>query len=737
MAIFIFYLVLFLLSMLAEYILLQKISNRRASYYVTLFTLISVVCLAYFAYSISLDQGMALVANQFSYLDGTFVMMFFIFCILDICNFKVNRWVALPMTAVGLFFLMIAFTSGYHQLFYQEIKHASYAGSAHLQMEFGPLYMPYILYDVLLMLIPIAIVIYSVFHKRKISYKYTIALGGLLIAIVGMYFVESILGLGFDILPSGYVLMEYVILAIIKRIGLYDISQMAVNVSENNKEYGCVLFDMKHCYVGANETALHYFPELRELDIDRPVTEPWIKKEFVDWIDQFIAGNTSSRRYDRKDHALLCSMKAYSFGRRNRTYGYVLEIWDDTEEQKFIETLNDMNEELSKALGAAESANDAKSHFLASMSHEIRTPINAIIGMNEIAMRECRDDALISYMQDIRNAGENLLAIINDILDFSKIEAGKIDLIEERYKLGKLIKDVVDLVDIKSREKGLELIVNAPEELPSALLGDEKRVRQIIVNLLNNAVKYTHEGSVEFALAAKDLGDDTVELEIAVRDTGIGIKEEDLSHLFESFSRADEKKNKNIEGTGLGLAITDSLVKMMKGHIQVESVYGEGSVFTVRIPQKVMDKNPLGDYKARVRVPKKEVQHIDATGVRILIVDDMKMNLTVAKGLLKPTHANVMVCTSGAECLEILKTQPMDLVFMDHMMPEMDGIETLQKVKESPDIPAEEIAFIALTANVLSGARENYQKAGFDDFLGKPINPKEMEEMIETYCLNK
>lgn len=284
MVISLFYLSLFLLSLLAEFILLQKILNTRASYYVILFTLISVVCLAYFSYSIALDTGMALVANQFSYLDGTFVMMFFIFCILDICNIKVNKFIAIPMTLIGLFFLGLAFTSGYHQLFYKEVTLGKFEDSSHLQMEFGPFYTPYVLYVVLTVLIPIGVVIYSIFNKRKISYKYTVALGSLLIAIVFMYFIEMFVGLGFDILPLGYVLMEYVILGVIRRIGLYDISQMAVNVSENNKEYGCIIFDMKRCYVGANETAKYYFPELTKLAIDRKVTDSWIEKEFVDWI---------------------------------------------------------------------------------------------------------------------------------------------------------------------------------------------------------------------------------------------------------------------------------------------------------------------------------------------------------------------------------------------------------------------------------------------------------------------
>lgn len=732
-----FYLGLFLLSLYAEYRLLQKISNRRASYYVVLFTLISVVCLAYFAYSIALDTGMALVANQFSYLDATFVMMFFIFCILDICNIRVTKWVAMPMTMIGMFFLGLAFTAGYNQLFYKSVQRSTYAGAAHLQMEFGPMYTPFLVYAVVLMLIPIGIVIYSVFHRRKISYKYSMALGLLLIAIGVMYFVESFFGLGFDILPSGYVLMEYVILSVIQRIGLYDISQMAVNVSDNNKEYGCIIFDTKKHYVGANSTAKYYFPELLELDIDREVTNPWVAKEFVEWIPQFEGGNISSKWFEREGRQLRCTMKTYSLGEMKRSYGYILEIRDDTEEQRFIEALNEVNEELAQAVDSANSANMAKSQFLASMSHEIRTPINAILGMNEIALRECKDESVITCLEDIRNAGNNLLTIINDILDFSKIEAGKIEIVEEKYELAKLIKDVVDLVEIRAREKGLTLLVSADSNLPTALYGDVNRIRQIIINLLNNAVKYTHEGTVEFKLALGNAKEDTLELEIMVKDTGIGIKKEDIGHLFESFTRVDEKKNKHIEGTGLGLAITQSLVEKMQGSIQVESEYAVGTTFMVQLPQRISDSTPLGDFKVATSREKKEMSHIDASGVNILIVDDIQVNLMVAKGLLKPTKANVTLCKSGQECLELLQKQSFDVVFMDHMMPDMDGIEVLRVAKASPDISTEKTIFIALTANAISGIRDTYIEAGFDDYLSKPINPQEMEGLIDTYCLNK
>lgn len=728
------YLSLFLMSILALYMLLRNIENKRSSYYVVLFTLISIVCLAYYAYSDSKNADMALVANKFSYLDGTFVLLFFLYCVLDICGIKLKDWIIYILTSISLVFLGLAFTIGKNTLMYRNIKYGTYMGSGHLEPELGPMYNFYVAYVILVTLAPIAIVIYAAFNNRKISIKYTLSLGLIEVCIVAIYFIQEAFDVEFDLLPFGYVLMEYVILSIVHRIALYDGTPIVLDTTEKGNTFGYIIFDTKKAYVGSNKVAKYFFPELESLAIDRTVDNEIIKSEFVDKLDKCIFEEQTGIA-ERQNRIILYDIKPYN-GKKDNLIGYIVELRDNTKQQKLIGTLNEVNIELEKAVDSANSANRAKSDFLANMSHEIRTPINAILGMNEIALRECEDEKLIPYLNDIRTAGNNLLFIINDILDFSKIEAGKIEIIKSDYNLCKTIKEVKDLIEIKALEKNLKFVVNVDSNLPKLINGDENRIRQIVINILNNAVKYTREGSV--TLNVKYLADekDGFRLIISVEDTGIGIKPEDLHRLFDSFSRLEAQKNKGIEGTGLGLAITKKLVEIMQGSITVDSVFGKGTTFTVVIPQDVIDNAPVGDFATVYdvnRTDKENVEHINASNMSILIVDDTKLNLTVAKGLLKPTKAMVDVCTSGRECLDIIAKKHYDVILLDHMMPEMDGIETLKRAKELSDSMCEDSIFIALTANAINGVRDMFFEEGFDDYISKPINPKHLESVLQKY----
>lgn len=397
-------------------------------------------------------------------------------------------------------------------------------------------------------------------------------------------------------------------------------------------------------------------------------------------------------------------------------------------------------------------ANESKSQFLAQMSHEIRTPINAVLGMDEMILRECEDGTIRQYAADIQSAGQSLLALINDILDFSKIDSGKMEILPGEYQLASLLNDCYNMVSMRAKDKGLKLLVENDESLPKVLWGDEVRVRQIIVNLLTNAVKYTKEGQVELKLTGtpyvKEATDDSssekyIMLRITVTDTGIGISKDKQKDLFNSFQRIDEESNRNIEGTGLGLAITKKLTGLMGGTVGVESEPGEGSAFWVELPQKIINEQPMGKYegitKREEEVTIKEESHpLEAPDARILVVDDVVMNLKVFQRLLKRTKAQIDTAESGAKALELLEENAYDLIFLDHMMPQMDGIETfhqfkLRNAEEKGNRHNINTPVIMLTANAIAGVREEYMKEGFTDYMSKPILPEMLEEMLCKY----
>ena len=386
----------------------------------------------------------------------------------------------------------------------------------------------------------------------------------------------------------------------------------------------------------------------------------------------------------------------------------------------------------------AEEATVAKSAFLANMSHEIRTPINAVLGMNEMILRECDDPNIVAYSESIRGAGNTLLGLVNNILDFSKIEAGKMEIEEVDYDLSSVINDLVNMIQTRVDNKGLLLELNIDPKMPKDLHGDEIRIKQIITNLLTNAAKYTEKGTVTFGMGFRLTEDpDFVELLVSVKDTGIGIKEEDIGRLFEQFERIEEKRNRNIEGTGLGMNITQRLLEMMDSTLDVKSVYGKGSEFGFVLKQKVNAWNELGDYALTYRknLEKRKIYHESfiAPDADILVIDDNPMNLMVFKSLLKRTKVKIDTANDGNEGLTYALDKKYDIIFFDHMMPGKDGIETLYEMRAQEKNPNLDTVAVCLTANAISGARQQYLNAGFDDYLTKPVDSARLEEMLITY----
>lgn len=415
--------------------------------------------------------------------------------------------------------------------------------------------------------------------------------------------------------------------------------------------------------------------------------------------------------------------------------------------------LGKITTELLDMAAEARDANNAKSAFLSHMSHEIRTPINAILGMDEMILQESDETDILDYAESIRSAGNNLLGIVNDILDFSKIEAGKMSIIPIEYEITSVINDLYNVVRLRAHDKGLTVKLDIDPKLPSVLFGDETRIKQVITNILTNAVKYTEKGTVTLcikqiadgteedrenlskACPGDDVPERSIKLSVSVKDTGIGIKPEDMDKLFEEYERVEEKRNRTIEGTGLGLSITTELLELMGSRLSVSSVYGEGSDFGFEIMQGVVNDEPVGEIceKFRRSEVKKKRFRFTAEDARILVVDDVKVNLSLVEKLLKKTKINIDTAESGSEALELVRKNEYDVIFLDHLMPGMDGTETLQKMNEMEDNLSAGAPVIALTANALSGAKDEYISAGFKDYLSKPISIEEMEDILFYY----
>ena len=409
-----------------------------------------------------------------------------------------------------------------------------------------------------------------------------------------------------------------------------------------------------------------------------------------------------------------------------------------------IDQLKERQCRLEEEVASAKEASAIKSEFLANMSHEIRTPMNAITGMSELLLRRNLPDDARSHVEDIRQASANLISIINDILDFSKIEAGKMEIISASYMLSALVNDVTNIIRIRLFGKLIDFNINIDDDIPNDLIGDEVRMRQIVLNFLSNAAKFTEMGQIGLTISNERKTEKQIWLKISISDTGKGIKPEDQKKLFHDFTQVDTVKNRNTEGTGLGLAITKKLCNAMDGEISLESEYGKGSVFTVIIPQDIDTSVPFTSVKdAKTEKAQGFTENFDKRGAvrfniptaKLLIVDDIATNLKVAEGLLSPYKAIVDTCLSGQEALEAVKRIDYDIIFMDHMMPEMDGIETTDAIRaweqeKFVSAPHAPIPIVALTANAITGMKAIFLEKGFNDFLAKPIDISKLDEIL-------
>ncbi len=708
-----------------------------------IFVFIPVINLGYLCVATATSLEEALLANGIEYLDGCFLELFFFLYVINFCKLKLPKLITGTLMTIGSVLLFISINTGSNKLLYEHAELKRVDGVAYLIKDYGPAHTVYYGMIALYLIANLSVIIYSL-TRKNISKTNSLLLLVVYMAIILAFLCGHPFHPAFELLPASYTFSQVIFLIILNRINLYDVSEIAVSSLAENGSIGFASFDTRMKYLGCTDPVLDCIPELGDLYVDKTLTaENENYSKILKCIDKLNNGVDSPFFYVTRNEVTYKVTASYLYvGKRRK--GYQLRSEDNTLESKKMETLKlqerqkEMEAEILKLeKSAAESANEAKSAFLAQMSHEIRTPINAILGMNEMVLRESSEESIREYAENIKSSGRTLLSIINSILDFSKIEDGKMEIEEVRYETASMICDLENSIAERAKAKGLSLVIKADENLPRTLLGDDIRIKQVVTNLLTNAVKYTEKGSV--TLTVKKLGeeDGRILMFVEVADTGIGIREEDISVLTESFKRVDMNHNRTIEGTGLGLAIVTGLLSKMDSRLEIDSKYQEGSRFSFKLSQKVVDTEPMGDYHNKTHVvteEKKSEEKLSLPNARTLVVDDNKMNLKVAGKLLSLFGIKADMVSSGKEALEVLSEKQYDILFLDHMMPEMDGIEVLHEIK-ARSLVSEKTAIIALTANAISGVREMYLSEGFDDYLSKPIEPAELESILRKYLV--
>lgn len=523
--------------------------------------------------------------------------------------------------------------------------------------------------------------------------------------------VTKLLG-GFDLTSIMIVLSCILIYFVIYHNRIADVVTSARNSVIETMDDALLVTDMKMNVVDANPAAKKIFPFLSGNNVSR---------DGADVIKGLIENNDQNEiEIDGKYYEKRISKLYDDDGDAS---GFALLILDVTETREYVNRLIEMQEK-------ADKANSAKSDFLANMSHEIRTPMNAIMGFADLCLREQN----YTYAGDIKSAAKNLITIVNDILDISKIEAGKMELVPSVYNTENMLREIVSIIEVQLESKEtVELKTRIDKGLPAKMYGDEIKLKQILINLLGNAVKFTKNGSITFSVREMSRSEDKICLAFKIADTGIGIKEEDLSKLFRSFQQVDSTRNREIEGTGLGLSISKNLAALMDGNITVESEYGKGSAFTVIVWQKISDTAPISPNAVFSRKEKEKDLTIYAPDARVLVVDDNKVNLNVTSHILSTYGIKPDLAESGQAAIDKINSGYYDLVFMDHMMPGMDGVEATGRIRSQGDAYTSELPIVALTANAVDGAQNMFLNSGFNDFISKPINVSRLEKILAEW----
>lgn len=663
-------------------------------------------------------------ALQFSYLGRTWYPYFVFLFIMELVGVRIPSKIKNVMMIIDAVIYITIFNLQNHTLYYTDIYYDTSGIFPRLQHSNGIMHHFNMAFQFMLAVCAI-VCLFRALRKEKKKVTRNSLITVMMATFVQAFFLVAQLTHMFslsdfyDVSMIGYFIGTIMMLIAIISFDLLGTREIAKEFIIDRISEGIIAVDNEGAIKYFNEPAEELYPELaagKDRGADRILpllTDAVAKKEYLKIKDHF---------YSVEENSLI---------RNGQDYGKLYALSDETDHIHYTE-------ELERQKKIADDANAAKSRFLANMSHEIRTPINAVIGMDEMILRESSEEEIRGYASGIMSAGKTLLALINDILDLSKVEEGKMEIIPVRYELSSMVNNLVNIISGRAEKKGLKFCVEVDPHIPKDLVGDEIRIRQCALNILTNAVKYTEKGSVTLKFSYKDMEEGVssdgrnIALTLSVTDTGIGMKPEDLEKLLKPYQRIDEKRNRQIEGTGLGMSITSQLLHLMGSRLEVESEYGRGTCMSFTIVQQAVSSEEIGKYDLKYRHSGKGVpeysEMFHAPDARILVVDDTDINLLVMRNLLKKTQIQIDTASSGSEALTLNSSNTYDALFIDHMMPDMDGLETLKELRGSGhnlNAPA-----IALTANAISGAREMYIEAGFDGYLSKPVESEKLEMLL-------
>ena len=656
----------------------------------------------------------AFLATRFLYIGKVFIPVSMIIFILCFCRINVPKWLsALLISLHALSWLLIA-TNDHHHLFYTTIEYVNTGLFPHNVYGHGVVYF---VYQMIAPVYAIIDIICALKMRKNISGKvirrhFAIFIAAPLIPLFGFFFFLSGKTNGYDTTNLGFFITSLLLMIAFFRFDLIDTEDKVRNDVVDTINDGILATGYNGRLVYFNKRARGLFPGMLNDRTDEnsgiiaDLRNKALRKETI-------AIGNEVYRVVVKDIV------------RDELFSGRLYIMDEVTDS--IKYTRQVEEEREKAY----EANEAKSRFLSNMSHEIRTPMNAIVGMTDIMLRDELPERDREYLNNIRNSGNALIDIINDILDFSKIESGKMEIMEAPYEPLTMVNDLKMIFLTRIGDKPIRLTYDIDHELPARLIGDQVRIRQIIINLVNNAIKFTEVGYVRLKLTAKKTAEDMIELGFSIKDSGLGIRDEDKERLFDSFTQVDSVKNHSKEGTGLGLTITKQLVELMGGNIYVESQYGSGSEFFVNIPQKIDDATPASEYHYH-REERSDLKFV-APDAHILVAEDNEINVKVIKGLLDPLRMRIDVAENGLNALRMITDVKYDLVLMDHMMPVMDGVEATVKIRERGGDYYEKLPIIALTANAIQGAKEELIGSGMNDYVMKPVDVNDLYAKIRKW----